>query len=359
MQALKAKNPDIQFSGIGGEKMEAQGLTSLFDMKQLSVMGFFEVLPHVPKFIKLINTTAKTIIETKPDILITIDAPDFCFRVAKKVKEQTERPKLVHVVAPSVWAYRPKRAAKIAAIYDHLLTLLPFEPPYFEREGLAATFIGHPLTEEGFDKGDRESFRKKYKIEEKNPVALIMPGSRASEVNRLFEVFAGSLKILKARAPTLEAVVVSTPRFFDKIKTETAMWPVKTRVVTGEEKKDAYKAADFGIIKSGTSSVEVAIAGLPMVVAYKVSPLSALLAKMLLKTKFVSLVNIILGREAVPELLQENCTSEKIAMTAGAILKEENKRLKQKESFKEALASLKPDGEKTPSQKAAEVILSL
>lgn len=358
MEALLQKDKEIEFIGIGGDKMEALGLKSLFDMKQLSVMGFFEVLPHIPKFIKLINETAKNIINSKTDLVITIDAPDFCFRVAKKIKALEARPKLIHVVAPSVWAYRPKRAAKIAKIYDHLLTLLPFEPPYFEKEGLEATFIGHPVIEEGFEKGNREEFRKKYNIKPNEKLILVMPGSRRSEVAKLMNIFSETLKILKSNLSNVSAVIAATPRFYDELNTLSKTMPVKTIVVSDKnEKIDAYSAADAGIIKSGTSAVEVAIAGLPMVVAYKVSPISAFIARMVLKTKFANLINIILQKEVVPELLQEKCEPNKIADEVIKLIENRDVRENQKASFIEAVKMLASESG-TPSEKAAEIILS-
>jgi len=353
----KLSSEEAEFYGVGGEKMEEQGLKSQFPMSELSLLGFMEILPHIPNLLNRIDQVAKEIISIKPDVVITIDAPAFNFRVARKLKDSGI--KIVHYVAPSVWAYKPGRAKKIAKLYNHLLCLLPFEPPYFEKVGLSASFVGHPILEESFE-GEGDLFRQKYSLNEEQKLICLMPGSRNSELERLLPVYKETISLLNKTFSNMAVVVLATERLKQKIYQETQDWPVKVIVCTErDEKNDALAASDIALAKSGTGTFEPAIAEVPMVIAYKVNPFSAWMLRRMIKIKYVNLLNIIMEREIIPELLQKNCTPEKLSDQISDLLLNEEKREEQLEGVKEALVRLGYGGKQSPSEKAARMILDL
>ena len=346
----------VRFAGVGGPEMQSRGLDSLFPMDDLAVMGVFEVLPRLPLLLKRIKETADAVERLKPAVLLTIDAPDFCFRVIKKLKARGVAVPKVHFVAPSVWAWRPGRAAKVAQFLDHLLCLLPFEPPYFEREGLKATFVGHPVVSSAIGDGDGPSFRARYGIAPDAPVLAVLPGSRSGEIERLAPVFGEAVAKLAAQFPGLHIVMPAVAHLRARVEAMSATWAAPVTVVGGAEKADAFSAADAALAASGTVALELAMAGLPNVIGYRLNALTALLAKRLLKTPYVNLINIILGREAVPELLQENCTADNLAREAARLLDDENARTAQKAAAFEALKQLGFGGP-PPGERAAQVVL--
>ncbi len=354
MAALKNSSKNaIRFFGIGGELMADEGLLSIFPMSEIALMGFAEIIPHLLRLLRRINETVEKIREINPDILITVDSPGFNYRVAKKVTGV----KKIHVVAPSVWAYKPGRAKKTAEIFDRLLTLLPFELPYFTREGLATDYIGHPLIEQ-FLAGNGQDFREKHGIGKSAPVILVMPGSRKTELKKLLPVFEKTIGLLAKNIKNLHAVILATPQFAPPLVECAKVWPVKTIVVTElKEKADAKAAANVALVKSGTAALEIALENIPMVVAYKVNPVSAWLVKRMVRVNFASLVNIILGREAVPEFIQEKCRAEAIALELEKLLIDPQARVNQVSLQKIALNKLGFGQERAPSEKAAEIIL--
>ncbi len=356
MAALKDSG-DMRFAGIGGQYMTRQGLESLFPMRELSLMGLAEVLPHIPRLLRRIRQTADKVRELKPDILITIDAPDFNFRVARRLKG--EGIPLVHYVAPSVWAWKPGRARKIAGFLDHIMTLLPFEPPYFETEGLAATFVGHPVVESGADKGNGVEFRRRHNISADVPLICVLPGSRHSETARLLPIFSETLGILKKKMPDLQAVVPTMPGVAKEVAEAVSGWPVPVQMVEGNEHKfSSFAASDVALAASGTVALELAMAGTPTVIAYKMNPLTGWLASLLIRVRFANIVNIILDREAVPERLQKNCTPKCLARAVDELLGSEAAREKQINDCKDAMRRLGLGGP-SPSRRAAEVVLSI
>ncbi len=357
MARLKERNEGIRFAGIGGPKMAEQGLESLFAMEELSLMGLAEILPHIPKLIKRINQTVGDVVKQKPDVLFTIDAPGFCFRVAKKLKGT--KTKLVHYVAPSVWAWKPGRAKKVAGFLDHLLTLLPFEPPYFEREGLASTFVGHSVVEGEADKGDGEGFRKRYDIEKRDTLLVILPGSRRGEIERLLGTFCQSGIQLSRTYPNLKVVIPTLAANVESVCEAIKPWPIEVLVVEGDKEKfDAFAAADVALAASGTVALELAMAGTPNVIAYRVNPLTAWLVRRLLKSPYVNLINVVLGREAVPEFLQERCHPDLLTKALSELLSDESAAAEQVEASNEALKELGRGGD-SPSGRAAEALLSI
>lgn len=362
MLALKNQHPNIKFSGLGGLKMRAQGLTPLFDNRELSLMGFAEVLPHIRKLKTRMRQVAEHIIKKQPDVVVTIDSPGFNFRLVKMLRTsgKVNHIKFIHYVAPTVWAYKPKRAKKIAKLFDKLLVLLPFEPPYFEKEGLSTEFIGHPVLEEDYTRADGIHFREKHGILPNDLILLLLPGSRPSEIRRHMAIFLDTLEQLTARFGNLTEVIIVPPNMRKEIESHLAEWPGHPIVVSEQdEKHDAFAAANVALVKSGTVTLELACARVPMVVTYRVNPLTALLLRYMIKVKHVSLVNILLKREAIPELLQENSTPDMLAHKLAGFLINKNKCDQQVQDAQEALAMLLPENNEKPSDLAAKEVLGL
>ncbi len=363
----------IEFHGIGGDKMAAQGLSSLFPMSEISIMGFWEILPHIPNTLKRINQTVADIKRIKPDMVITIDSPGFCCRVAAKL--QGSGIKLVHYVAPTVWAYKPKRALKFAKLFDHLLVILPFEPPYFDKVGLPCTYVGHPIVETKID-SDRDAFREKYNISATDKLLCVMPGSRITEVSRLLPIFLDAIAILRKAIPDLKIVMPVVSALRGTIEhilachpalvagdNQTALAPQQVRgdniiiIDSNTDKYSAYAASDAALVKSGTGTLEVAMMGCPMVIAYKISTISYLMIKPLIKIKFANLINLILDREAIPEMIQQKCESEQLAAKVQEIMLDNSSR---DEQIKASTSALKQLGMGTsPSDNAARAVLKI
>lgn len=361
MAALKRQHSKLTFSGVGGPKMAAQGLDPLFDFRELSLMGFAEVLPHIRRLKQRMQQVHDDILDRQPDIILTIDSPGFNFRLVKKLREheQGKNFKFIHYVAPTVWAYKPERAKKIAPLYDKLLVLLPFEPPYFEREGLATSFVGHPVLEDDYTKADAQAFREKHGILPNAPVLLLLPGSRPTEIRRHLNIFLQTLEQLTARFGNLTEVLIVPKNMEHEIEDHLVDWPGRPIIVTEEaEKHDAFAAATVALVKSGTVSLELACARVPMVVTYRVSAISAWLLRRMIKVKFVSLVNILLNREVIPEMLQENCTPDKLAHEVAGLLINKELRDKQVLEASHALAQLIPANNERPSDLAASEVLA-
>jgi lipid-A-disaccharide synthase len=356
ISALKAKTGgECQISGIGGPEMEKQGLESQFPMSELTVMGLAEVLPQLPNLLRRIRETSKHIITSKPDVVVTIDAPDFSLRVAKLLKG-TKIP-LVHYVAPSVWAWKPGRAKKMAPLVDHLMTLLPFEPRYFEPEGLRSTFVGHSVIESGAGQGNGPDFRARHQIAEDARVLCILPGSRHSEVSRLLPIIQNAIGMLDV--PNLQIVLPTVETVEAEIHQAVSSWPVSPIIVTGDnEKFAAFAASDVAIAASGTVALELALARVPYVTIYKFNALTAFIGRRLVKTPFVNIINILKGQEVVPELIQEDCESHTIASHIAGFLEDGETALAQIESFDQAVAQLQSVDE-VPSEKAATVVLDI
>ncbi len=356
MAALKETGP-VRFAGVGGPRMSEQGLDSMFEMSELSLMGLAEVLPHLPRLMRRIREAADGVRKSRPAVLVTIDSPDFSFRVAKRLKG--EGVPLVHYVAPSVWAWKPGRARDIASFLDHLLALLPFEPPYFEAEGLACTFVGHPVVESRAGMGDGEAFRRRHGIPAAAPLVSVLPGSRRGETSRLLPVFSQTLSLLKQKRPDLRAVVPTLAAVSAEVSQAASGWPVPTKVIEGEDEKfDAFAASGAALAASGTVALELAMSGTPAVIAYKMNPLTAWLARRLIRVRFANLVNIILDRQAVPEFLQGDCRPQRLAAAIEELLDNEQVRRSQIADAKEAMSRLGLGGP-SPSRRAAEVVLEI
>ena len=343
--------------GVGGDAMAAEGLESIFPMSDLSVMGLFEILPRAPTILRRLKEAEACARERRPHVLVTIDSPGFNKRLVRRLQDlETIR---VHYVAPSVWAYRPKRAVTMAALYDHLLTLLPFEPPLFEKEGLDATFVGHPAIEaERAFEGDVHAFRESLGLPSHRPAIAVLFGSRRGEVARLGPIFADALRRLAKRVPEAHVLAPTLPHLRDDVDRLLASQPMPYSVLGQERKMDAFHAADSALAASGTVALELALAGTPAVVAYRMNALTAALARRLIRIPYASLVNILMQRAVVPELLQEHCTAGPIAAAMERIMTDPAARDAQIESGRTVAMMLKP-GALWPSDKAARVILNL
>lgn len=353
MKALKAKNASLTFSGVGGDLMEAEGLKSLFPMTDLSVMGVAEILPRLGLLLKRICQTADDIILKKPDIVVTIDAPDFCHRVIKKVKMRTENaPKFIHYVAPTVWAWRPKRAAKIAKFLDGLICLFDFEPPYFEAEGLRAIAAGHPMMESGLQQA------KPLAIGEIDAPKLgVFFGSRQGEIKLISPVILKAVQKIIADKPEIELVIPTLPHLKSQIEALTQNIKNPVHIYTDHKQKwSVFKACDAAIAVSGTVGLELAACDVPHVIAYKMNNLTAKILRRLIKTKYAHLANIMAEKEIIPEFIQEECVPEDIANQVILILDDAKTANFQRNEF-EAIRARIGGGTKSPSDVAADFIL--
>jgi lipid-A-disaccharide synthase len=356
--ALKSQAAgDITFRGIGGAHMGGEGLESRFPIDELSVMGLAEVLPSLAGLLRRMRETADDIRASRPDVLVSIDAPDFGLRVAKRLAGQGIP--LVHYVAPSVWAWKPGRAKKMARYLDHVMTLLPFEPPYFTRHGLAATFVGHPVLESGAGEGDGEGFRGRHQIPSDATLLCLLPGSRLGEVRRLMPIFKAVMAALAPGHPGLVTVMPTVEPVAGYLRSEVAHWAAPPLIVTGEaEKFDAFAASDAALAASGTVGLELAAAGVPHVVAYRFNWLTNKLAHVLVKGDYVHLVNVALDEEAVPEFILEQCRADPIAAAVAGVLDNADVRSRQSERFQAAMHSLAA-ADASPSAAAAKLVLEL
>ena len=321
MAGLKILQPDVKFDGIGGPEMQAQGLQSRFAMDELSVMGIAEVLPKYFHLKRRIEETAQAVIETMPDVLITIDSPDFSLRVARKVKDATTI-RTVHYVAPSVWAWRPKRAKKMAKVIDHVLALLPFEPPYMQAEGMECDFVGHPVVSEPVATDEEiAAFRHAFDLGTQR-LMVVLPGSRTGEVKRLTSDFGGALRLFLSEHPDIRPVVPAAAPVADLVSELTSDWPGDPLIIdprkfdpqtAAAHKRAVFRASELALAASGTVSVELAAAGTPMVIGYKVQWLTWQIVRNMFLVDTANLVNLVSETRVVPECIAENCTPEKLS----------------------------------------------
>ncbi len=349
----------VRFAGLGGHLMQRDGFESLFDVRELALLGVFEVIPKARMVLQRVAETVRDIEGKQPDILVTIDSWGFTGRVHERLAKKNSAIPRVRYVAPQVWAWRPKRAKQLAKWIHHLLALLPFEPPYFTRHGLPTTWVGHPVVEAGFDQGDRNRFRDLHGIAEATKVIGVLPGSRRSEITRLLPVFREAISQLTARYGDIRVVIPTVPAVAAEVTMEINGWPVPVVLVAESHiRADAFAAFDVALAASGTVSLELAMARVPHVIAYRVNKMTAFLFRILTKVRRVNLVNILVGHEAVPERLQGMCRADVLAEDLAMLLRDEPRRTAQRADFAAALSRLTPPGEK-PSRLAAKTILAL
>ncbi|WP_299827926.1 lipid-A-disaccharide synthase [uncultured Roseobacter sp.] len=362
MAGLKALNPDVQFDGIGGADMQAHGLVSRFPMEELSVMGIAEILPKYRALMDRINETASAVVDSAPDVLITIDSPDFSLRVARRVKAAS-RVRTVHYVAPTVWAWRAGRAQKMARCIDHVLALFPFEPPLMTVDGMVCDFVGHPVVAEPqATSEDAQAFRTDHGVGDA-PLLLVLPGSRRGEVSRLASVFGQSIAPLRARYTDLKVVLPAAAPVADLVREEVANWPVTPIVLdpsgmsleaAGALKRAAFRAADVALAASGTVSLELAAARTPMVIAYKMNWLTFRMIRAMALIDTVTLVNLVSDTRVVPEYLGPACEPEAI----GAALIEQMEDPDAQQAAMEVTMQRLGEGGEDPGLRAARAVLA-
>ena len=355
MRALKKKTKKaVQFFGVGGETMEKEGLKSLFDISDLAVMGFVEVLPNLPKILRHFNEIITDIQAVQPDVILTIDSFSFSVRVHKRLIKAGIRIPHAHCVAPQVWAWKKERAKTLGRYVDRLFCLLPQEPNYFTPYGLKADFIGHPVIEGGADKGDKAKFLKQYHIPTGSRILCVLPGSRKNEIKYLLPVFKKSIQIIRQKYRNVFVVIPSVSTVWKQVESNMEGVDEPYVIVRGEKDRyNAFAAADVAIAASGTVSLELALAGVKHLIAYRVAPSTAFLARRLLKIKYVNLINLLANKELIPELLQENCTAQKIADVTSDFLRGK------RQNVRNELKKLGWGGKTTPSEKVAELLLQM
>ena len=328
MRGLRQLKPDVRFRGIAGPEMQSEGLDSLFDMAELSVMGLAEVLPKYFALKRRLDQTVAEVLAWKPDILVTIDSPDFCLRVARAVRAADPSIRTCHYVAPSVWAWRPGRAKKMAAYIDHVLALLPFEPPYMQAEGMACDFVGHPVAAQAAVTSKQiAQFQADFGLDPARRSLVVLPGSRASEIKRLLPIFCKV--VAQPCFAEFQLIFPTLPHLEPLLRAEIDALAQDTVLVTGagltaadaaEQRLVAYGAATAALAASGTVSLELAAAGTPMVIAYDMGFISRLVIGAMLKIDTVTLVNLVSETRAVPEFIGKNCNAERIAPALQQIL---------------------------------------
>jgi lipid-A-disaccharide synthase len=358
----------LAIEGVGGPAMQAQGLDSRFPMQELSVMGLAEVLPRLPNLIRRIRETGDAVAAAAPDALVTVDSPDFSLRVAKRARALRPELRTIHYVAPSVWAWRPGRAAKMARVIDHVLALLPFEPPYMEAAGMTCDFVGHPVAAEPQATPEEvAALRAELAIAPDQPLLALLPGSRRGEVARLGPVFAETVRRLRARVPELAVVLPAAPGVVDLLdavlKPDDAGWPhlLDPRGFAAPaweaRKRAAFATADAALAASGTVSLELAAAGTPMVIAYDASALTAYLVKRMVRVDTATLVNLVTETRSVPEFLFEDCTPERITPAVETLLTDPDAAVAQRVAAHRAMQLLGRGGE-PPGLRAARSVLA-
>ena len=357
MAGLRALRADVAFDGIGGPLMEAEGLQSRFPMEELSVMGLMEVLPKYRHLKRRIAETADAVVALRPDVLITIDSPDFGLRVARAARARWPDLRTVHYVAPSVWAWRPGRAAKMAPVIDHVLALLPFEPSYMEAAGMTCDFVGHPVTTVPLATAqEAAAFRAAHGIAPDAPLVLCLPGSRRGEVERLGPRFGAALDLVARAVPGLAVVIPTVRGVSTLVRGMAAGWATRPIIVEGPERRAAFAAADVALAASGTVSLDLAANGVPMVIGYDFNPLTRFILRRIVRHDTVTLVNLVSETRAVPEFLGEVCQPGPLSGAVLRLLRDPAARAGQEAAMALTMERLGRGGE-APGLRAARSVL--
>ncbi|MDP3172895.1 MAG: lipid-A-disaccharide synthase [Phenylobacterium sp.] len=358
--ALRARLGDqVRFVGVGGARMAQAGVRSPFDITELSILGVFEGVLAYRRVIRRVRETVALARAERPDVVVLIDSWGFTLRVAQGLRRAEPKLPLIKYVGPQVWAWRAGRARTLAGVVDHLLSINAFDAPYFEREGLSVTFVGNSALALDFSDAHPERLRREIGAGPDDLVLLVLPGSRPGEIARVTPAFEDAVNILKARRPDLHVVVAAASTVADEVKARVAGWPHRAHVVEGEQaKRDAMRAADLALACSGTVTTELALAGCPMVVGYRLGPMTHAVLKRLIKTPYISLFNIAGGAFVAPEFVQDECTGEKLAAALEARLADPDLRRRQVDAQFKALDAMGRGGP-DPSEAAADAVLKL
>jgi lipid-A-disaccharide synthase len=355
----KAAHRPVHFEGVGGAEMAAEGLTSLFPIADVAVMGPLAILTALPRLVRRINQAAAAGIAARPDAVVIIDSPEFTHPIARRIRKRLPRVPVVDYVSPSVWAWRPGRAPRMRAYVDHVMALLPFEPEVHQRlGGPACTYVGHPLIERlpAIATADAASLRARLALDPARKTVVVLPGSRRSEVERLMQPFGEAVALTATRIGPLNLVIPAVESVRGLIAEKAADWPVQPHIVVGEEAKlQAFQAADAALAASGTVTLELALAGTPMIVAYRVDAVAAALG-FLVKTPHFALSNLVLGERAFPELMQDDCTGPKLADALARLLTDEATRATQRAALDRVPGIMRLTSG-TPSEAAAAIVL--
>ena len=358
MKILRQRLGDaVRFEGVGGQQMKREGLNSLFPIEALSIIGLAAVVLQLPKILRLIRVTTDAVTEASPDILVIIDSPDFTHRVARRVRARDPSIPIIDYVSPTVWAWRSGRARAMRIYVDHVLALLPFEPAEYERlRGPPCSYVGHPLTEQVATLRPAASEQKRRN--EAPPVLLVLPGSRRSEIRHHMAVFGETLGRLQAEGVAFELILPTMPHLQAAVRKGVQNWKIAPKIVIGEqEKRAAFRIARAALAKSGTVTLELALAGVPMVTAYKVGAVEAWILRRAIRVNSVILANLVVGENVVPEFLQEECTAEKLAQSLRELLEDSPLRRRQVEAFAK-IDAIMSTGDQPPSVRAADIVLA-
>ena len=358
--ALRARlGADLRLIGVGGPRMSEQGISSPFEITALSVLGVVDALRAYPTVLRLARRTAELARREKPDGVVLIDSWGFNLRVARRLRQIRPRPILIKYVAPQVWATRPGRARTLAMAVDHLLTIHVFDAPYFESQGLAVTFVGNPALQRDFSQADASGLRARIGAMPEQPVLLLLPGSRRGEVDRLLPPFEEAVARLRSERPRLRILLAPADAFADEIKARVAVWRYPVDIVEGEAGRSAaMRAATVALACSGTVTTELALAGCPMVVAYRLGPITHAVVKRLIRTRYITLFNVAAQAFVAPEMVQEACTGESLAREVALRLDDPALRVRQVAAQTAALALMK-GGIDDPIGAAADAIVAL
>ena len=356
-RALKARLGDgVAFVGIGGSRMAAEGVASPFDIAELAIVGVTEALSAYGRVRRRVRETADLAARERPDAVVLIDSWGFTSRVGKAIRKASPDTPLIKYVGPQVWASRPKRARALAKTADHLLALYSFDAPWFEREGLATTVVGSQALNLDLSAADGAAFRRRHAVDPAAPLLLILPGSRPGEIARMTPVYEQTAVRLKAELPELQIAVVASAMVDAEVRGRVAAWPFRAHLVEEGEKYDAMKAADAALATSGTVTLEVAVAGAPMVIAYRIGAISYAIARRIVTAPFITLFNIAAGREVAPEFIQDAATPERLASALHRLLTDPDAARSQSVAQTEALQAM-GRGDHDPSERAAEAVL--
>jgi len=359
-RALRRRLGDgVRFVGTGGVHLAGEGLQSPFDIAELSIVGVFEGLLAYRRIMRRVADTAAVAVRERPDVAVLIDSWGFTIRVAKRLRQVAPGVPLVKYVGPQVWAWRPGRAKVLAGAVDHLLSINAIDPPFFERAGLPTTFVGDSTLALDFSGADPARLRAEIEVGGDAPILLVLPGSRPGEIKRVLPPFEAAAHRLLADWPDLQVVVAAAPTVAAAVKGRVAGWPNRAHVIEGDERKlDAMKAATVALACSGTVTTELALAGCPMVVGYRLGPMTHAVLKPLLKTRYVTLLNIAAGEEIAPERIQGDCTGETLAADVSTLLHDPERRRRQVAAQDAALDRMGRGGP-DPSEAAADALLDV